>query len=393
MEKLASKVGIVNIPGTVFGPGTASQLGKLCKRYARKVFLVTGNRSYTQPSTQHTIEKSLRDEDIIWERYIVSGEPSPEVIDLAAEQVKVSGAGLVLAVGGGSVLDAGKAIAAMACEDGSVRNFLEGVGDRAPSGRRLYLIAVPTTAGTGSEATKNAVISEFGEKGFKKSLRHDKYIPDIALIDPQLSMTCSREQTSASGMDAFTQLLESYLSPVSDYLTGGLAYSGLSAISQSLEKVFDDPDNIEARSQMSYAALLSGITLASVGLGLVHGFAQPLGSLFPLPHGIVCGTLMGAVNRVTVQKLRKEKNNLPVLKKYAKAGRLFTPRELKDDEAYIDCLLNTIDRYTDKFKMARLSEFGIKQGDIGRIAENTGLKNHPVQLERNEIEKILLMRL
>jgi alcohol dehydrogenase class IV len=393
LEKMNKGLGITRIPGIVFGTGTAGQLGKLCKSYARKVFLVTGNRSYEQPGIRNIIEKSLKDEGLAWERYAISGEPSPAVIDMAVEQVKSRKAEMVLAVGGGSALDAGKAIAAMACEDGKIRNFLEGVGDRFPSGLRLPLIAVPTTAGTGSEATKNAVISEFGEKGFKKSLRHDKYIPDVALIDPMLSKMCSREQTTASGMDAFTQLLESYLSTVSNSLTDQLAYSGLSAISQSLERVFDEPSDIEARSQMAYAALISGITLADAGLGLVHGFAQPLGSLFPLPHGVVCGTLMGAVNKVTVERLRKGNNTELELKKYAETGKLFAPHNLKNDDEYVDYLLDTIERLTDKFKMPRLSDFGIKQADISRIIENTMPKNHPVRLEHHEMEKILLMRL
>jgi alcohol dehydrogenase class IV len=285
-------------------------------------------------------------------------------------------------------MDAGKAISAMLCEEGSICNYLESIGILTPSGKKVPLITCPTTAGTGSEATKNAVITQ--QKEYKKSLRHDNYIPDIALIDPQLCIGCPSSVTSASGMDAFTQLLESYLSTNSTAITDTLALEGISKLMSSIEKAVNNGDDLEARSNMSYAALLSGITLANAGLGVVHGFAQPLGSLFSMPHGMVCGTLMGAVNRISVERLRSE-NNRHVLEKYAKVAQLISPNK-QHDEA-IDDLLNYLDRLISQFKLSRLSDFGISEDDFPAIIKETGMKNHPVDLNYNDLQWILQNRL
>lgn len=197
-----------------------------------------------------------------------------------------------MAIGGGSVIDCGKAVAAMLVEDGSVQDYLEGVGTRKPSGAKIPFIAVPTTAGTGSEATKNAVVCDRKE-GYKKSLRHDAYMPDVAVIDPELTMTAPRPVTIACGLDAVSQLIESYTSTKANVFTDSLALTALSHASESLlPHCLDQGNDISLRGKMSYAALISGITLSHAGLGAVHGMAGPLGGLFPVPHGVTCGKLL-----------------------------------------------------------------------------------------------------
>src|SRR5690606_22395692 len=213
----------------------------------------------------------LHDETIEFRQYSVATEPTPSIVDAAVNEFGDFSPEVVVAIGGGSVLDAGKAISAMLPLKAGVREYLEGVGSRTHPGDKVPFIAVPTTSGTGSEATKNAVLSEVGERGFKRSLRHDRFVSDVAIVDPVLAVTCPKTVTATSGMDAFTQLLESYLSTAANPITDALALEGLRHVSRSLPLAVHDPGNLSARCGMALASYLSGITLANAGLGLVHG--------------------------------------------------------------------------------------------------------------------------
>ena len=232
---------------------------------------------------------------------------------------------------GGSVMDAGKAVSAMIPVEGSITQYLEGVGDREHPGTKIPFIAMPTTSGTGSEMTKNAVISEVGEHGFKKSLRHTNFIPEMAIIDPEMMLSCPAGLTAASGMDAFTQLLESYVSRQANPMTDALALQGLKQIKNYLLRAYLEGDNnIEARSGMALAAMFSGITLAHAGLGLVHGFASPLGAYFDIPHGVVCGTLMAPVFAYTIENLIDQPDH-PAIHKLVIVSKVFADFKYKTD--------------------------------------------------------------
>jgi alcohol dehydrogenase class IV len=257
---------LAKLPALYFGNGAINRLDKLIPAYGSLALVVTGGESYEKTGLKKTVEVLLKSAGFSAIHYPVSSEPSPIVIDRGVEICWGHDIDLVIAIGGGSVLDAGKAIAAMLTESGSVKSFLEDVGTQKPSGKRLPLIAIPTTAGTGSEATKNAVISEIGKQGFKKSLRHNNYVPDIAIVDPALTHSCPLELTAYSGMDAFTQLLESYLSVKANPVTDALALSGIEVVSRSLKKAYHNCTDSNARAGMAYAAYLSGITLTNAGL-------------------------------------------------------------------------------------------------------------------------------
>lgn len=377
-------------PHIIFGAGQLAILPKLISQYGSKVLLITGKSSFENSEQSCKFYDELKTAKIDFRTVQIENEPSPNDIDQAVLAHRKWSSEVIIGIGGGSVIDAGKAISAMLKHELSISNYLEDVGTQKPNGNKVPFIAVPTTSGTGSEATKNAVITQAGTNGFKKSLRHNNYVPNIALIDPLLTLNCPPNVTAASGMDAFTQLLESYLSTNSNPITDALALDGITRLAANIETAYMQGNNIEARTNMSYAALISGITLANAGLGLVHGFAQPLGSLFNLPHGIVCGTLMGAANRITVERIRKTGNTFTI-NKYHKAAMAvgFDSTENKAIDQFIDF----IDELTLKFKLPKLSNFGIETADFDKIISNTGLKYHPEKLSNNDLHKILEMRL
>lgn len=378
-------------PKIVFGSGKLKMAPRIIESYGNAVLLLTGKSSFIQSEYWDKLLLQFETAKIHWKHFIIDREPTPAMIDDCVSLFKGQAIDVVLAVGGGSVIDAGKAISAMFRQEGSVRNYLEGVGTLQPSGAKLPFIAVPTTSGTGAEATKNAVISEVGAQGFKKSIRHDKYVPDIALVDPELTLNCSLTITAQSGMDAFTQLLESYVSTNANPMTDSLAVEGIRMVRDGLATVVKDGSNLPAREKMAYASMISGITLANAGLGTIHGFASSIGGVFDIPHGLVCARMMGPVNRLTVDKLKSLDPDGIGLRKYARIGKLFSKEKNKPDEGYIDLLLDVIEQWTEDFGLRRLTEFGVKENDFSKIISATGNKNNPIALDAGELEAALKM--
>lgn len=381
------------LPIIHFKAGGISTLPALIRKYGRKIALVTGKSSFLRSGTDEILLSNLNREGIEYHIISISGEPSPESIDQAVKSLENVRIDLVVAVGGGSALDAGKAISAMMHISDSIVEYLEEVGSKDHPGTRLPYIAIPTTAGTGSEATKNAVISRVGTNGFKKSLRHENFVPDIALVDPELTLNCPPELTASSGMDCFTQLTEAYLSGTSNNYTDALALEGLKEIRSSLVQSVEDGSNIEARTGMSFAALTSGICLANAGLGVVHGFASSAGGLFDIPHGLLCGTLMAKANEVNVRILRKNGSSPGALKKYATLGRLFLDNGKHDADYYIDGFIDHLYNTTERLKLPGLKQFGLTVKDVKTVCNVTGIKNNPVRLTTGELIEIFSSRL
>jgi alcohol dehydrogenase len=253
---------------------------------------------------------------------------------------------------------------------------------------------VPTTAGTGSEATSNAVLSRTGPGGFKRSLRHESLYPDVALIDPELALSCPPDVSASCGMDALTQLLESFLSTHASPLTDALALSGLESAHDALPAVCGEKaGDVEARGRMAYAALVSGMALASAGLGVVHGFASAIGGLFDIPHGVVCGTLLAEATRANIARLeREEELGKGALRKYARAGALLSGRDGGDVREECGRLLDTLDAWTEELRLPRLGEYGLKEADIDTVLAGTSLKANPAALSRAELAEILACR-
>jgi alcohol dehydrogenase class IV len=382
---------IAPIPQLHFGPGKISVLSSIIKSYGQKVLLVTGANSFLSSEYGVSLIQELEAKGFDVGQYSVSMEPTPSLVDEAVMRYGSFHFDVVIAIGGGSVLDAGKAISAMLPLIEPVKDFLEGVGTKPHPGIKIPFIAVPTTSGTGSEATKNAVLSESGVNGYKKSLRHNNFVPDIAVVDPALTVGCPASITASSGMDTFTQLLESYLSTNANAITDALAVEGLGRVSNSLRKAYSDGSNVEARTDMSLASYLSGITLANAGLGLVHGFASSIGGFFEIPHGVICSSLMSACNRLTVKKLRQVRSNDIALFKYAAIGKLFSAERNKSDDYYIDFLVQLIDDWTEEMNIPLLSSYGVSSEHFDKIVSATDNKNNPVALEKDEMIEVLEM--
>jgi alcohol dehydrogenase class IV len=368
-------------------------------RNIRFAALFTGGSSFRAGEYYKKLLAGFQAAGIGVEEFSVAGEPSPEIVDEICARLKAAGmakdASGVAAVGGGSVIDAAKAVSAMLTMEGSVAGYLEGVGVKKVSGTRLALFAAPTTSGTGTEATKNAVISRVGEAGFKKSLRHDNYVPDVAVIDPLLVLSCPPAVTAASGLDAITQLIESYTSVNATPVTDALVLDALRLAGKYFPRVIRDGGDREARAGMAYAAFISGLGLAHAGLGIVHAIASPLGGMFPVPHGVVCGTLIAAATRRTVERAVRidEQAEDSVLKKYARAGIAFTGNDADSDMANAALLVDALDRLTEETAVPRLGAYGLTEDDARAVAEKTDAKRHPLVFSGEEVFSLIAERL
>jgi alcohol dehydrogenase class IV len=384
------------LPRIYFGPGKFLDLPRLISENALQVLILTGASSFLSTSHWKKLVESLNASPTQYFHAAVDGEPSPDLVDQIVLKFKDQQPDLVISIGGGSVMDAGKAVSAMLLKDGSVKEYLEGFENvKTHDGIKVPFIAVPTTAGTGSEAAKNAVLSRVGAEGFKRSIRHDNFVPDIAVVDPELMVSCPPPVTAACGMDAFVQLLESYVSPKSNTFTDALVMSGMEQVADGLIPAYQNGKDIKVRSRMAYGALMSGIALAHAGLGVVHGFASVLGGYFDIPHGVVCGTLIGAATRINISYLKSQNPASIFLEKYARAGAMVSKRKYhqKDMDIHLDELVACIDQWIEALGIPCLGDYGVGRKDIDRIVDNTGNKNNPVKLPKNLIKEILMERI
>jgi alcohol dehydrogenase len=383
------------MPQLIVGPDSIGRLGKTAASFGRTALLVTGARALERSGHLFPMLDDLKSSGVNVFQYRIAGEPSPTMVDQAATDFRGKAVDVVVAVGGGSVLDAGKAIAAMLKETGSVVDYLEGVGTRVPTGRSTPTVAVPTTSGTGSEATKNAVISQVGTNGFKKSLRNDNYVPRLAILDPTLCVGAPPSVTAACGMDALTQLIESYVSTHASPLTDALALDGMRQLIPALpDACGKGAADIDCRGAVAYGAFLSGVALANAGLGVVHGVAGPMGGLIGIPHGVACANLLPFALRATVDNLAamdRAKTDT-MIEKFARIGTLFgADHENQLDRCHhlVDCLY----RWLDQLDIPRLGQFGLTDSLIDLLVHTASNKNNPLPLSAGQIGQMLKDRL
>lgn len=374
-------------PDIRFGVGVFDSIVDFVPSTAQNLLLVTGGSSLKSSGRLEQLNDAFTRKGLVCLHASISGEPSPDAIDRIVSEVSDAEIDLVIGIGGGSVVDAGKAVAAMLTTEGKTMDYLEGVGTRRPPGTTKPYIAVPTTAGTGSEATKNAVLSRPGPRGFKKSLRHEAFVPDMAVVDPALTTTCPPDVTAAGGMDALTQLIEAFISTGASPVTDSLCRSATAPLAMNLTAAaFTNPGDSTIRAKISYGAMISGIALANAGLGVVHGIAAVAGGLFRIPHGVVCAIMLPPATKITIEKCI-ETGQKGALEKYDELGKLLT-NTFGDPPDRIG-LVDTLYRLREDLLIPRLGSFGIGESDICSIAEAAGCKNNAVSLSTEAIGTII----
>lgn len=385
---------IARLPRIEFGSGAFRKLPDIAAGYGRRLLLVTGAHSFLASEQADWLFTTFKERGIGWEVVTIAVEPAPTFIDATVAALRNEHFDAVIGIGGGSALDAAKAIAGLLGPGNSVMDHLEGVGPELPyCGPATPFIAVPTTAGTGSEATKNAVLSIEGQ--FKKSFRDEALVAEWAIVDPNFLATCPPALIAADGMDAFTQLLESFVSTRSNPMTDALARSGIMAVKDSLLSLYREQSE-DARAKMSYAALLSGICLAQTGLGAVHGLAAPLGAFFPIPHGVACGTLVATATAINIAALKARDPESPALPKYAEIGRRFAMQKGLNGEEARSYLVATLRQWEEQLALPRLEQCRLTSADFSQIVANSrgsSMKTNPITLTDDEIASILAARL
>lgn len=389
---------IARLPRIEFGCGAFSRTAELTAQFGRRALIVTGASSFPASERWHQLLQQLSTLGISYEHVTIDGEPSPEMVDDAVNEYAPANIEVVVGIGGGSAMDAAKAIAGLLRVKQSVMDFLEGVGPELPyNGPAVPLIAVPTTAGTGSEATRNSVLSRQGSDGFKKSFRDDKLVAEVAIVDPELLSTCPRDVIAANGMDALTQLIESYVSIKANVFNDALGISGLRAARDGLVRLYQSEGaDAPARERMAYASLISGINLAQTGLGSVHGLASPLGAFYPVPHGVVCGTLVAAATEMNINAMLEREPDNAAIDRYARISEVLSQRRFKSTNEALDKLVELLQQWTYDLQLEKLSRYGLNSSALDHVVEHSrgsSMKTNPIVLTDEEIKSILIERM
>jgi alcohol dehydrogenase class IV len=369
----------------VFGSGASASLGERAKKLGRRALWVTGKHRERSAA----LEALLRDSGLELAAVSVAGEPR---VEDALEAVRIGrelGAELVVACGGGSVIDLGKAAAALLANAQDPYEFLEVVGRGCPlQVPALPSIAIPTTAGTGAEVTKNAVLAS-SEHRVKASLRHDSMLPRVALVDPALTLSMPPAVTAATGLDALTQCLEPYVSCQNNPLTDALALEGMKRGARSLRRAFRDGRDLAAREDMALCSLFGGLSLANAKLGAVHGFAAPLGGQFGSPHGAVCARLLPLVMKRNVAALRERAPASPLLPRFAEVARVLTG----NPAASVEDGIAFVEELTRQLAVPGLASYGMVAADISSMVVKamaaSSMKGNPIPLTSDELTAIL----
>ncbi len=369
----------------IFGAGTAKEIGHYAATMGQRALVVTGRSAeranfILEQLDEHAIEATL---------FSVREEPTTDVALAGVQKARQAACECVIGIGGGSVIDTGKVIAALITNRGELLDYLEVIGRGRPLEQiSAPYIAVPTTAGTGAEVTRNSVLESSAHQ-VKVSMRSPLMLPRLAVVDPELTYTMPPNITASTGLDAFTQLLEAFVSRQANPLTDGICREGLRRAAGSLLRAFEDGRDTSAREGMSLASLFGGLALANAKLGAVHGIAGPLGGMFKAPHGAICGRLLPFVMEMNLSSLQMRELESPALERYQEVAQIVTEKTTAKASDGIDW----VQTICSKLELPTLSDHGISEADFPTLIEKahnaSSMKGNPIQLEEQELAKIL----
>jgi len=365
----------------IFGAGKVKEVGAIASQMGQRALIVTGKST---ERAQPVIDQ-LDDQEIRWQLFQVIAEPTTESVIESIEAARSFQADLVIGIGGGSVLDTGKVVAALLTNHGELMDYLEVIGKgRQLEKRSVPYIAIPTTAGTGTEVTRNAVIAS-PEHRVKVSMRSPFMLPELAIVDPELTYSLPPSVTASTGLDALTQLIEPYVSIGANPLTDAICREGIRRAARSLLAAFRDGSNTTAREDMSLASLFGGLALANAKLGIVHGIAGVIGGMIPAAHGVLCARLLPFVMEMNLNALKLHNPESPALERYAEVAQILTEKPSARAENGIEWVFNLCR----ELNIPTLSDLKLSDQDIPVVVEKSqkasSTKGNPVKLTDEEI--------
>jgi alcohol dehydrogenase class IV len=375
----------------IFGRGTLKELEKLLPQYGTRALVVTGSK----PERAAPLLNLLDAQKIPYTIFSSKGEPSIDDARRGVVLAREAGSDFVIAFGGGAVIDTGKAIAALLTNPGDPLDYLEVIGAGKPiKNASAPFIAIPTTAGTGSEVTSNAVLAS-PEHQVKVSLRSPLMLARLALVDSELTHSAPPDVTAYSGLDALTQVIEPYVSNKANPLTDSLCAEAIQRAVGALPRVYQDGKDAEAREDMALVSLFGGLALSNAKLGAVHGFAGPIGGMFDSPHGAICARLLPFVMETNIRALKEREPKNPALAAYGNIAMLFVGKnfERNADKLSHDLSARGVSQLCEQLEVAPLSKYGITPSDIPAIVEKaavaSSMQGNPIKLTTEEMSQIL----
>jgi len=369
----------------IFGPGTSREAAPLAAEMGKRAFVITG-RSIERPGP---LLEQLNRNAVEYVTFNVVSEPTTTIAKQAVEKARQAKSDLVIGIGGGSVLDTGKVVAVMLTNTGEFEDYLEIVGLGRPIIERpVSYIAIPTTAGTGAEVTRNAVLG-VPEHKVKVSMRSPTMLAKLAVVDPELTYSMPPTITASTGLDALTQLMEAFVSNKANPMTDGICREGLKRAGRSLLKAYEDGGDKDAREDMALASLFSGLALASAGLGAVHGFAGPLGGMICAAHGVICARLLPYVMQTNIQALQNRQSACSALQRYDEIAQILTGSVTAKAADGLKWMQDVCRR----LNVPPLADFGLKEEDfpavVAKARKSSSMKGNPVKLTENELMEII----